>query len=179
MSFADWTPFRVLPRGEFPLPPRSIHTPEGMGDRMRSAAFAELQARDAFLWASERFEDAPAELRAAWAELSAVEHRHLEWILRRMDQLGIDVRGREVSEHLWVALQACTTAREFAHLIADAEEKGRRAGIRFYETLKTRDPESSEIFRKIAEEEVDHVALAHRFYPREGVEIRPTPDAKA
>ena len=176
--YAQWEPFRVLPRGQFPLPPRSIHTLEGMGDRMRSAAFAELQARDAFHWASECFEDAPAELRTAWKELSIVEHRHLEWILKRMTELGIDPREREVSEHLWVALQACTTAREFAHLIADAEEKGRRAGIRFYETLKTKDPISSEIFRKIAEEEVDHVALAHRFYPRESVDIRPTPDPK-
>ncbi len=175
MTFADWTPFRILARGQFPLPPRSIHTLEGMGDRMRSAAFAELQARDAFLWASQRFEEAPAELRAAWKEFSSVEHRHLGWILQRMTELGIDVREREVSEHLWAALQECATAREFAHLIADAEEKGRRAGIRFYETLKSKDPVSAEIFRKIAEEEVDHIALAHRYYPREDVEIRPTP----
>ena len=52
-------PFELAPSGEWGEAPRSIKTQDGVGDRMRSAAFAEVQARDAFLWASERFDDAP------------------------------------------------------------------------------------------------------------------------
>ena len=33
---------------------------------MRIAAFAELQAREAFRWGAATFPDAPEELRAAW-----------------------------------------------------------------------------------------------------------------
>ena len=39
-------------RGEAP---RSIDSLEGVGDRLRAAAFAEIQARDAFLWAPEHY----------------------------------------------------------------------------------------------------------------------------
>ena len=34
---------------------RPLNTVEGRGDRMRTAAFAEVQARDAFLWAADTF----------------------------------------------------------------------------------------------------------------------------
>ena len=42
--------------------------------------------------------------------------------------------------------------------MASAEDRGRRAGERFFEMMKDTDPISAEIFRKIAEEEVE------RFY---------------
>jgi uncharacterized ferritin-like protein (DUF455 family) len=158
-------PFDLAPGNDWGEPPRSIKTLEGVGDRMRAAAFAEVQARDAFLWASEHFEDAPSSLRRAWAALAIAEQRHLDWLLQRMQELGIDVRGRKVSNHLWLSLMSCKTAKEFAIYIANAEERGRRAGERFYQTLATRDPITAEIFRKIAEEEISHIALASKYYP--------------
>lgn len=158
-------PFDLAPGNEWGEPPRSIKTLEGVGDRMRAAAFAEVQARDAFLWASENFEDAPTSLRRAWAALAIAEQRHLDWLLQRMQELGIDVRGRKVSNHLWQSLISCKTAKEFAIYIANAEERGRKAGERFYQTLASSDPITAEIFRKIAEEEVSHIALASKYYP--------------
>lgn len=158
-------PFDLAPGNEWGEPPRSIKTLEGVGDRMRAAAFAEVQARDAFLWASENFEDAPASLRRAWAALAVAEQRHLDWLLQRMQELGIDVRARKVSGHLWQSLISCKSAKEFAIYIANAEERGRRAGERFYQTLAPTDPTTAEIFRKIAEEEISHIALASKYYP--------------
>jgi len=162
-----WAPFVLVPQGQFPEPPRSLATPEGVGDRMRAAAFAEIQARDAFLWAAEHFPDASEDLRRAWRNLAHAEQKHFDWLLTRMKELSVEIAERKVSDMLWVSLQSCKTAREFAIYMANAEERGRRAGERFYEGLKSKDPTTAEIFRKIAEEEVTHIALAQRFFPHE------------
>jgi rubrerythrin len=135
-----------------------------VGDRLRAAAFAEIQARDAFLWAAETFEDASPELRAAWKNLATSEQRHLDWLLRRMNELGIPIQERRVSDQLWISLTSCKSARDFALYMASAEERGRRAGERFHAELQTRDPETAQIFGKIAEEEIAHIELARRFF---------------
>ena len=82
-----------------------------------------------------------------------------------MVELKIDVRGRKVSDHLWQSLVSCKSAKEFAIYMANAEERGRKAGERFHQALADRDPITAEIFRKIAEEEVAHIALASKYYP--------------
>lgn len=168
----DWSPFRVVAAGGRPDAPRSIHTPEGVGDRLRAAAFAEIQAREAFLWGADHFQDAPEGLRRAWRGLALAEDRHLGWLLKRMEGLGIPVQERGVSDQLWRSLIACHNARDFAFYMASAEERGRRAGVRFHEAMAQKDPVSAEIFGKIAEEELEHIALAWRYYP-EGPEPRP------
>ncbi len=173
MILEQWAPFVVSEPSEgaetakSALPPRSIDTLEGVGDRMRAAAFAEFQAIVAFGWAADRFTDAPIELRDAWRALCADEERHYTSIMNRMKELGIDPAGRAVSDRLWQSLKVCTTGRQFAHFIANAEERGRRAGLRFHQELKERDPETAAVFLQIVEEEVSHVALAQRFYPSE------------
>lgn len=163
----DWAPFDVVncAAGERGEAPRSIDTFDGVGDRLRAAAFAEIQARDAFLWASDHYEDAPAQLRETWKKLAAAEERHLHWLLQRMSELGIDVRARKVSDGLWHSLVSCKSARDFAKFMASAEERGRRAGERFHQAMISRDPDTARIFGKIAEEEVAHIELAHRFFP--------------
>lgn len=165
MTAKQWQPFQLAPDGRRAEAPRAIHTAEGIGDRLRAAAFAEIQAREAFLWAAEYFQDASAELRLAWRELATAEQRHLDWLIQRMNELGIDPAGRTVSDFLWQSFMVCKTANEFAHFMANAEERGRQAGERFREALKEIDPKSAEIFGKIAEEEVEHIALAQKFYP--------------
>lgn len=164
-SRPSWDPFQVAPAGTKPWAPRSIETLEGVGDRLRAAAFAEIQAREAFLWASNRFGDAPESLRRAWVALASAEDRHLNWLLTRMQELGIALTERPVSDHLWDSFLSCQDARTFSHYMANAEERGRRAGERFFLALEKRDPITAEIFRKIAEEEVAHIALAHRYFP--------------
>ena len=62
---------------------------------------------------------------------------------------------------------SCKDARSFCHYIADSEQRGRRAGLRFYDVLKDIDPTTAEIFSKIAEEEIRHIELAFQFYPIE------------
>jgi uncharacterized ferritin-like protein (DUF455 family) len=161
----DWKPFRLAAPGEHADAPRSISSFEGMSDRLRAAAFAEIQAFHAFQWAASHFEDAPPSLRNAWRGLALAEERHLSWLLKRMTELNISVNERKVSDQLWVSLQSCKTAKEFALYMASAEERGRKAGERFYKEMKDRDAITAEIFRKIAEEEVEHIALAARYFP--------------
>lgn len=161
----DWSPFVVAPAGVQAPAPRSVNTVEGVGDRLRAAAFAELQAREAFRSAAETLADAPEELRASWRGLVEAEDRHLGWLMARMAALGVDPAGRPVSARLWDSLASCASAEEFEVLIAKAEERGRLAGERFRVAMRAVDPESAEVFGRIADEEVSHVALARRFYP--------------
>ena len=160
----NWDPFRVAARGERADPPRPIHTPEGIGDRLRAAAFAEIQAREAFLWGASHHAEAPEGLKQAWREFAAVEDKHLGWLLSRMQELGIDPRERAVSDQLWHSLISCRDARDFALYMASAEERGRRAGERFREAMAHTDPVSAEIFGRIADEEIEHIATAQRYY---------------
>lgn len=161
----NWEPFSITPTGQRPPPPRALSTRDGVGDRLRAAAFAEIQARDAFLWASERFSDASEDLKQAWRILARAEQKHLDWLLDRMRELGFAVKERAVSDHLWQSFQACETAEAFALFMANAEERGRRAGERFYRELVGSDPITAEIFGKIAEEEITHIELARKFFP--------------
>lgn len=170
MSDSDraWSPFVVCPRGRRARKMRSIESVEGIRDRIRTAAFAEIQAREAFLWAAERFDDAPVELRDAWRELAGQEHKHLHWLLARLNELGGVPDEEPVSDRLWEALRRCRSAREFALLIAQAEERGRLAGETIGAAIAKRDPETARIFADITEEEIGHVELARRFYPDAG-----------
>jgi uncharacterized ferritin-like protein (DUF455 family) len=165
MNSPAWADFELASQGAHADAPRSIHSRDGVGDRLRAAAFAEIQARDAFRWAADRFEDAEPRLRDAWRRLADSEQKHLDWLLGRMSELEIPIPGRKVSDHLWHSLTACTSARQFAESMADAEERGRKAGERFHQTLTATDPITAEIFRKIAEEEIGHIQLAKKFFP--------------
>jgi uncharacterized ferritin-like protein (DUF455 family) len=160
----DWSPFRLAPPGQRSDPPRSIDTPAGVADRLRAAAFAEIQAMHAFRWAAERFDDAPPDLRRAWLGLALAEERHLGWLMARMRELQVDPAGRCVADPLWHSLVSCKTAKDFAFYMATAEDRGRKAGERFSRDMMENDPISAQIFGKIAEEEVEHIALAARYF---------------
>lgn len=160
----DTGPFHVCAPDARAPRPRGISTPEGLGDRLRTAAFAELQAIHAFRWAADRFDDAPDDLRAAWRAQIPDEELHYELIVKRMGELGIDPAERPVSLWLWRSLEACADGREFCIAIAAAEERGRQAGERLCAHLATSDPETAAVFRRIVDDEVAHVALAETFY---------------
>jgi uncharacterized ferritin-like protein (DUF455 family) len=160
----DFRPFILCQSGERPPKPRPMHTPEGLGDRMRTAAFAELQAIAAFQWATEKFMDVSQALRDDWAAQVKDESRHYNLIRRRMEDLGLGLTDRPVSTALWESLQDCTTGREFCIRIAAAEERGRRAGVRLAGFLEKSDPDTASIFREIAADEVVHVALAATYF---------------
>jgi uncharacterized ferritin-like protein (DUF455 family) len=160
----DFSPFVICAPGVRPPKPRGMDVPEGLGDRMRTAAFAEFQAVAAFRWAAERFRDAPPALREAWSSQVGEEARHFGMIRRRMEELGFGLADRPVSTALWNSLQECLTAEEFCIRIASAEERGRLAGERVYSHLAEKDPVTAAIFREIADDEVAHVALAKTFF---------------
>jgi len=156
----DWSPFRICADGEKAPYPRSLSTPEGLGDRLRFVAFAEKQAMHAFAAAAEVFSEAPVETREVWLTLSREEQKHLQWLLDRMNELHIDVAERPQSLALWKSFDHCKSAADFARFMANAEERGRIAGDQFYETLQTVDPVTAKIFGQIALEERDHIRLA-------------------
>ncbi|MCM0607178.1 MAG: DUF455 family protein [Xanthomonadaceae bacterium] len=161
----DWTPFRLSETDER-IAPRPITTLEGVGDRLRSAAWAEIQAREAFRWAARTLTDAPEDLKNAWLTLSIEEEKHMNWLLTRLTELGMSVVDRPVSDHLWMSFMNCISAEQFAVFMANAEERGRKAGVRFYQDLEKRDPVTAKIFGTIAEEEIAHIALAQKYFPK-------------
>ena len=161
----DWSPFDVASPGQHGPAPRAVTSLPGIGDRLRAAAFAEIQAREAFLWAADRFVDAPDSLKTAWRGLAMAEDRHLSWLLKRLQELNLSVTERKVSDMLWDSLTSCQSARDFAKYMASAEERGRKAGERFHQAMLPVDPITAEIFRKIAEEEVAHIQLAGIYFP--------------
>jgi rubrerythrin len=157
----DWAPFRICSDEEKPPYPRSLSTPEGLGDRLRFVAFAEKQAHHAFALAAETFEGLPDAARELWRALAAEEKKHLDWLLDRMKALSILPEERPLSLALWKSFDRCDTPREFAVFMANAEERGRVAGEKFFETLKVVDPVTAALFQKIAEEECEHIRLAN------------------
>jgi len=160
----NWSPFVVVPTGEHAEAPRSIQSVDGICDRLRAAGFAEIQARDAFLWAADTLPDASEELRAEWRGLAHEENKHLGWLLTRLEELGRSVADRKVSDQLWHSLTACTSAEGFSRFMATAEDRGRKAGLRFSEQLAKIDPISARIFGQIAQEEIEHIRLAERHF---------------
>ena len=158
----DWSPFVVCADEEAPPRPRGINTPEGLGDRLRTAAFAERQARDAFLWAAAEFLSAPQKLVAAWKTMAEEEGKHMGWLLARMSELGVEPAGRPVSGRLWRSLTACKAPEDFARFMARAEERGKTAEESFQKTFAARDPETAGIFARIAAEEEGHIAVQRR-----------------
>jgi uncharacterized ferritin-like protein (DUF455 family) len=158
----NWSPFEVCEPDDYAPSPRGIRTPEGLGDRLRTAAFAELQAREAFRWAAETLPDAAPDLRAAWRRFSADEDRHLQLLLGRMAELGVKPGERPVSDRLWRSLRACQTTKTFLSYMRTAEERGRAAEESFQRSLLNVDPVTAAIFGRIAADEVEHVAFAAR-----------------
>ena len=160
----DPTPFILCDPGQRPAKPRPMGTPEGLGDRMRTAAFAEYQAIAAFTWAAEVFTDAPPALRQAWRDQIEDERRHCRMIMDRMAELDFPVDDRPVTLSLTESLRTCATARDFCIRIASAEERGRQAGERLCAFLVGKDEVTAALFRQIADEEVAHVTLAETFF---------------
>ena len=156
----DWSPFQICAEGEKPPYPRSLSTAEGLGDRLRFVAFAELQAHHAFALAAESFDSLPDQAREIWRTLAREEKKHLNWLLERMTDLGVQPQDRPLSLGLWRSFDRCETAKDFALFMANAEERGRIAGEKFYETLLKTDPVTAALFQKIAEEEREHIQLA-------------------
>jgi uncharacterized ferritin-like protein (DUF455 family) len=160
----NWLPFQTCPSGERPPIPRKLHLPEGLGDRMRTAAFAERQAVVAFAWAADHFSDAPEAVRQQWRAQVAEEQVHCDLISARMAELGFALDDRPVSLGLWETLQACKTGEEFAISIAKAEDRGRQAGLRMVKFLTKSDPTTAALFQKIADDEIAHIALPTTHY---------------
>ena len=165
MQIVNWEPFNVCDQDEYPPAPRGINAPDGIGDRLRVAAFAELQAREAFRWAADVLLDASEELRAAWRRIADDENRHFQMLLGRMAELGVRPDARPVSDRLWQSLRGCRNTREFAAYMRTAEERGRAAEESFRRQLLERDPVTSAIFGKIADDEAEHIASSDRLNP--------------
>lgn len=158
----DWTPFAVCAPEEYAPAARGLGSPEGIADRLRTAAFAERQAFAAFMWAADTLTDASDELRAAWRRIGLEEELHLNLLLTRMQELGVEVAARPVSDRLWRRLIQSKTASEFSVLMRDAEARGQAAEESFRKSLAQRDPVTAAIFGRIADDEAEHLALADR-----------------
>lgn len=155
-----WKPFRVAERADRM---RSIGIPEGVGDRIRAVAFAELQARDGFLWGLDRFPEALPELRAYWREFAAMEELHAQLLLDRAAELNVDLSERAVSDTLMRMFVRSDSADLFLYQISTAEERGMEVGTAMIRPIREVDPVSAAVFQRIVDDEVGHVSTARRF----------------
>ncbi|MBI3288633.1 MAG: DUF455 family protein [Elusimicrobia bacterium] len=165
----NWAPFAVCDPDDYPPAARGMGGPDGLGDRLRTAAFAERQAFEAFRWAAETIADASDELRDAWRRMAREEEFHLQLLLGRMAELGVRVDGRPVSDRLWRWLRMSQTTAEFSARMREAEARGRAAEESFRRSLSDRDPVTAAIFGRIADDEAEHLALADRLAARGGL----------
>lgn len=139
---------------------RPLTAKEGVVDRLRLVAFAELQARDLFYWGAETFKaTAPAQWLEIWVRFAEVENRHAQMLLDRMAELGGDIAGRAVSDKLSRLCFASTDPVLFLFLLASAEERGMESGNILAGQMHTVDAVSANIFKQIADEEVEHVEM--------------------
>ncbi len=153
-----WSPFLIKERGDTIRP---LTSPEGVTDRLRLVAFAEVQARDAFYWGAERFAGKiPEELRATWIRFAEVEERHANMLLQRLSDLGGEPGARAVSDKLNRLCRAAEDPIHFLFLLSSAEERGMESGLLLGKQMESVDITSAAIFRTIAEEEVEHVQMA-------------------
>ncbi|MBN2715406.1 MAG: ferritin-like domain-containing protein [Deltaproteobacteria bacterium] len=154
-----WEPFVLAaPDQKVPFPKPMSHT-EGLGDRLRIAAFAELQAVRAFGWAAEHFRDVSMEVINGWERQIPEEKLHFRLIMERMNNLGIQPHQKPVSAQLSETLYQCQTGKAFAIEIATAEHRGRLAALKMAAYLENRDPVTARVFLRIARDEVAHVQL--------------------
>jgi uncharacterized ferritin-like protein (DUF455 family) len=160
----DPGPFVLCPESTRPPKARRLETPQGLGDRLRTAAFAEWQAVAGFRWAADHFNDVPEPLRADWKGQVADEVRHYNLIRGRMAELGVGLDDRPVSDALWQSLRECETGRQFCLRVTSAEERGRQAALKISTFLADSDPVTAAIFKEIAADEVVHVSLARTYF---------------
>jgi uncharacterized ferritin-like protein (DUF455 family) len=140
---------------------RPLSAPEGVADRLRVVAFAELQARDLFRYGCERFKGlAPSHWLAEWERFSIVEDRHAQMLLTRMAEIGVEAGARSVSDKLSRLCRNTDDPVLFLFLLSSAEERGMESGMVLAEQMQKFDAVSSAIFAQIASEEVEHVESA-------------------
>lgn len=156
----SWDPFQIVASGQKAPYLRSLSSPDGLGDRLRFVAFAELQAAHAFQLAPQVFHHVPDGVKAIWSALAQEEFKHHKWIMERMEDLNVHPQERQVSTGLWASYANCTTAQQFADYMANAEDWGKQAGYKFAQTLESLDARSAKLFFQIAKEEDEHIRLA-------------------
>jgi uncharacterized ferritin-like protein (DUF455 family) len=154
-----YAPFR--PTSGKPDGVRPLAAAGGVEDRLRLVAFAELQARDLFRYGAEAFATrAPPSWIADWLRFAEVEDRHAQMLLSRLAALGLEPGARTVSDKLSRLCRATDDPVLFLFLLSSAEERGMEAGFVLGEQMGRVDPESAEVFARIAREEVEHVDAA-------------------
>ena len=150
-TFGQWAPFLVAENQGRGDPPRSLDSPDGVGDRLRTAAFAEVQARDAFLWAAGFFTDAPE---SASPNLAGARPGRTATPRLALPPHGRVGRGPRCPQSVGPAL-AFATVVQISRGVCDlhGQRRGTRpqsGGERFHQALVHKDPVTAEIFRKIA-----------------------------
>lgn len=154
-----WSPFVIQPR---PEKMRALHSEHGVGDRLRAVAFAEIQARDGFLWGANFFTTAPKQWRTAWLRFAEMEDQHAQLLLDRAAALGVSLGERAVSDSLLKMFHKADRPEVFYYSISTAEQRGMEVGLSMIEPMKEVDPVSAAIFERCALEEEEHIATASK-----------------
>jgi len=154
-----WQPFRVDYKADYVRP---LAGPGGVEDRLRTVAFAELQARECFRWGAKKFAAEKPDWAEQWLHFAEVENRHAQMLLDRFSELGLSIGARTVSNKLTRLCKSSSDPVMFLFLLASAEERGMEAGSIIGTQMAAIDAKSAAIFKQIADEEVEHVAFSKK-----------------
>jgi uncharacterized ferritin-like protein (DUF455 family) len=128
----------------------------------------ELQAAELFAWALLAFPSAEPRLRRGLAAIASEELRHARAYAARVEALGLALGEVGARDWFWERLSACETPLAFLALMGLGLEGGNLDhGALWARRLEAAgDPESAELVRSVARDEVRHVAFAARWFRR-------------
>lgn len=153
-------------------PPGALGEPEARRRCLARFAHHELQAVEYFAWALLRWPDAPAALRRGLLGALVDEQRHCRLYLDRLAALGGRFESDDHSDYFWRQVDAIEAAPDgLAAFLAAMGLTLEQANLDFTLTYRDAfaaagDAETAAICQTVHDDEVAHVALAHRWLRR-------------
>jgi len=152
--------------------PGELADPDARVDCLARFAHHELMAVELFAWALLRWPDAPPALRRGLLATLSDEQHHCRLYLDRLEAHGATFVGREHSDYFWH--QAPAIAGSPHGLLAFLAAMGltlEQANLDFTLTYRdgfrdAGDEASARVCQQVHDDEIRHVALAHRWLAR-------------
>lgn len=164
---AAWT---VITRAEKSPSQGALRAPEARCRLVHTFLHHELQAAELFAWALLAFPDAPAPLRRGIVGVIRDELRHMAMYGEYLAAHGAAFGAWPVRDWFWSRVPGARSMAGFCAVMGMGLEAGNldhsaRFAQRFREAG---DPEAARLQEVVGEEEIPHVALAVRWFPRLG-----------
>jgi uncharacterized ferritin-like protein (DUF455 family) len=127
----------------------------------------ELQAAELMAWGILAFCDAEAEFRKGLLGIALDEIRHMNLYRAHIEKLGFRIGDFPVRDWFWERIAGCESKQNFvAFLGMGLEAANLEHAPAFAERFDEHDPAGAALQRRVANEEVGHVAFGVRWFER-------------